>query len=194
MRKLASLMLWLSLTAFPVLAQRVDLAILGGGYVPVNESAAVGNAFAVEGNLGVRVFHVPFLTLMGELPIMGSLDSQISSGAALLNTGTYSALFIAPGIRAKLAPAFPLSPYFAVGGGWARFHKSAALASSTGTSRDTHSGVFDMAAGLDIKAAPFLGFRLEVRDFYSGSLFPTITDLAQRQHNIFAGAGVEVRF
>lgn len=174
--------------------QTLDLAVLGGGYVPVNEAAAVGNAFAVEGNVGVRVFHVPFIALYGELPVMGSLNSQISSGAALLSTGTYSALFIAPGLRAKLAPGFPVSPYLAIGGGWARFHKSAQLASQSGTSQNTTSGVFDIAGGLDFKFAPFLGGRIEIRDFYSGSLFPTITDLAQRQHNLFAGAGLVVRF
>ena len=180
--------------AIPAAAQRVDLAVLGGGYVPVNESAAVGNAFAVEGNIGVRFFHVPFVGVYAELPIMGSLNSQISSSAALLSTGTYSALFIAPGVRVKLAPAFPVSPYLALGGGWARFHKSAQLASQTGTSQNTTSGLFDMAGGLDFKIAPFLGARVEVRDFYSGSLFPTVVDLAQRQHNLFAGAGLTVRF
>ena len=174
--------------------QSLDLAVLGGGYVPVNEAAAVGNAFAVEGNVGVRVFHVPFIALYGELPVMGSLNSQISSGAALLSTGTYSALFIAPGVRAKLAPGFPVSPYLAIGGGWARFHKSAQLASQSGTAQNTTSGVFDVAGGLDFKFAPFIGGRIEIRDFYSGSLFPTITDLAQRQHNLFAGAGLVVRF
>lgn len=194
MSKKAALLGLLLGCALSLSAQTVDLAVLGGGYVPVNESASVGNAFAVEGNIGIRVFHVPFIALYGEVPIMGSLNSQISSTKALLNTGTYSALFIAPGLRAKLAPGFPISPYLAIGGGWARFHKSAALASSTGTSQNTHSGVFDIGGGVDIKAAPFLAFRAEVRDFYSGSLFPTIVDLSQRQHNLFAGAGVVVRF
>ena len=196
MRKMLLLLFLLPVVflALPASAQSLDLAVLGGGYVPVNESAAVGNAFAVEGNVGVRVFHVPFIALYGELPIMGSLNTQISSAGALLNTGNYSALFIAPGLRAKLAPGFPVSPYFALGGGWARFHKSAQLAGSTGSRQDTTSGVFDMAAGLDFKFAPYFGGRFEVRDFYSGSLFPTITDLAQRQHTLFVGAGLVVRF
>ena len=45
-----------------------------------------------------------------------------------------------------------------------------------------------------MKAAPYLSFRAEIRDFYSGSLFPSIASLSQRQHNLFAGAGVVVRF
>ena len=175
-------------------AQSIDLAVLGGGYLPVHQSASVGKAAAIEGNIGVRFFHVPFVGLYAELPVMGTLDTKITSSSALLNTGTYSALFIAPGLRAKLAPGFPVSPYLALGGGWARFHKSAQLAGSTGSKQDTTSGVFDMAAGLDFKFAPYLGGRFEVRDFYSGSLFPTITDLAQRQHNLFVGAGLVVRF
>lgn len=194
MSKKMLLLLFLLGLALPACAQRVDLAVLGGGYVPVNESAVVGNAFAVEGNLGVRFFHVPFVGLYAELPIMGSLNSQIEPSASLLSTGTYTALFIAPGVRAKLAPGFPISPYLAIGGGWARFHKSAQLSSQTGTSQNTTSGLFDMAVGLDFKFAPFIGGRIEIRDFYSGSLFPTVLDLAQRQHNLFAGAGLVVRF
>ena len=67
-------------------AQSVDLAVLGGGYIPVNQSASVGNAFALEGNVGIRVFHVPFIALYGELPVMGTLSSKIRSTSALLNT------------------------------------------------------------------------------------------------------------
>jgi hypothetical protein len=58
----------------------------------------------------------------------------------------------------------------------------------------TNNGVFDVGGGLDMKVAPFLSLRGEVRDFYSGglSLLPLSTN--DRQHNLFATAGIVVHF
>jgi len=177
-------------------AQKIDLALTVGAYHPVNNSFSSGNAFAIEGNVGFRLASVPFVALYFELPVAGTLDSTVPA-SALTSPGTYSSLFLTPGVRLKIAPGFPISPYIATGGGLARFNRSASQ-TPAGSSTTVNKGVWDIGGGLDMKMAPFLGLRAEVRDFYSGSPELRISQItgtfSQRQHNIVGSAGLVVRF
>jgi len=177
-------------------AQKIDLALTVGAYHPVNNSFGSGNAFAIEGNVGFRLASVPFVALYFELPVAGTLDSTVPA-SALTSPGTYSSLFLTPGVRLKIAPGFPISPYVATGGGLARFNRSASQ-TPAGSSTTVNKGVWDIGGGLDMKMAPFLGLRAEVRDFYSGSPELRISQItgtfSQRQHNIVGSAGLVVRF
>lgn len=177
-------------------AQKADLALTVGAYHPVNNGFTSDNAFAIEGNIGIRLASVPFLTLMLEVPVAGTLDSTVPA-SALSSVGTYSSIFITPGLRLKLAPSFPISPYIATGGGLAHFRRSASQTPS-GQSNSVNKGVWDIGGGLDLKIAPFVGLRAEVRDFYSGSPETRLSQVTgtfrQRQHNIIGSAGVVLRF
>ena len=192
----------LLLSAFVVIsvsavAQKADLAVTGGVYHPVNNAYASGNAFAIGGNLGIRLASVPFVTVLLELPVMGTLHSTVSSVQALTANGTYSSLFVTPGLRLKLAPSFPISPYVAAGGGWARFNRSASM-TPAGESSSVNTNVFDVGGGIDMKVAPFVALRAEVRDFYSGSpqLRPStiVNTFNERQHNIVGSFGIVLHF
>jgi hypothetical protein len=129
------------------------------------------------------------------LPVAGTFDSTVplTSIPAALSPGNYSALFFAPGVKVKLAPSFPVSPFFVAGGGFARFSKSSQLAALSGE-RTTTTGVFDIGGGLDWKIFPHLSVRGELRDFYSGNPRLTLSTLGQRQHNLVATAGLVLRF
>ena len=89
----------------------------------------------------------------------------------------------------RLAPSFFISPYFSAGFGYARFNSQ--LFSGTSVSNSTTA--FDVGGGLDIKIAPYVSLRGELRDFNSGGL-GLQTLLLGRQNNIFVTAGVAVRF
>jgi opacity protein-like surface antigen len=131
---------------------------------------------------------VPLVSLYVEVPVFGTFDSTASIAGSTLTNPKYSALFVSPGLKVKLAPSFPVSPYFVAGGGLARFSKSNVTTSDT-----TNTGVFDVGGGLDFKFFPYLSFRTEVRDFYSGS--PNVTNnFTNREHQIIASGGIVLRF
>ena len=194
-RKVLSLLLVVTFASFAA-AQKIDLSLTAGIYHPVNNSFSGDNAFAVEGNIGFRLASVPFLALYFEVPAAGMLDITVPA-SALTSPGTYSSIFVTPGLRLKLAPGAPISPYIATGGGLAHFNRSASQ-TPTGSSSTVNKGVWDIGGGLDMKVAPFLSLRAEVRDFYSGSpelrLSQVTGTFNERQHNIVGTAGVVVRF
>jgi hypothetical protein len=177
-----------SLFAF---AQSNELAIGAGGYFPVNLTGA-GNAVAIEGSFAHRIASVPLLSAYIELPVVGTLNSSVQT-FGLTSSASYSALFIAPGLRLKFAPGFPVSPWAAVGGGLAHFSANSGLRLLSGTDT-TNTGVFDFGGGLDMKVAPWVSVRGEVRDFYSGGLGFNLSNFNERQHNLVVTGGLVLRF
>jgi hypothetical protein len=187
--------MWVCLLLFALAAtsaaQSIELALGAGGYLPVNNDQA-DKAFAVEGTFSARILHVPLAALYFDLPAVGTLNTTVTSTQQLTSLGTYSAMFIAPGLKIKLAPGFPISPYLAGGVGVARFSKSDSLA--VGSENITTTNVYDIGGGLDTKIFPYLSLRGEVRDFYSGNARLRLSDLDQRQHNVVVTGGLVLRF
>jgi hypothetical protein len=177
--------------SLPSLAQSNELAVTIGGYFPVNSRVDADNAFAVGGSYARRMASVPFISLYFELPVYATFDSTAHLSQAVqspLGNPSYSALFITPGIKVKLAPSFPVSPYLVAGGGLARFSKSRTVTDDT-----TNTGTLDIGGGLDFKIAPFFSARGEVRDYYSGT--PNIlTSVTEREHNLLTTVGLVFRF
>ena len=180
-------------------AQKNEAAFTGGGYFALSSTFSPNSATALQGSFAHRLFKVPLLGFYAELPVTGSFQSSVPfQNVPVLNllANSYSALFITPGIRVKLAPSFPVSPYVAVGGGYARFNRHF----TNGTTSANSTAALDFGGGLDIKIAPFIGLRGELRDFYTGdpgllsTLGPVATLLPQKQHNVVATAGIVVRF
>jgi hypothetical protein len=93
----------------------------------------------------------------------------------------------------KFAPGFPVSPWAAVGGGLAHFSANSGLRLLSGTDT-TNTGVFDFGGGLDMKVAPWVSVRGEVRDFYSGGLGFNLSNFNERQHNLVVTGGLVLRF
>lgn len=185
----AAIVLFVALAVTGAAAQSNEVAISFGGYIPINNPVSARNALAIGGNVAHRIAHVPFVSLYLEVPITGTLDAKIPvSRLAPLSSASYSSIFVTPGLKLKLAPVSPISPYFAAGGGLAHFSSSV-----SGTSQSNNTGVFDVAAGLDVKIAPFLSARGEIRDYYSGA--PNIlTGFTDRQHQLFPSVGLVLRF
>ncbi len=175
----------------PAVAQKVELAIGAGGYFPVNLTGA-GNAAAIEGTFSYRIVSVPLASVYLDLPVVGTLNSRVTT-FGLASSASYSALFVAPGLKLKLAPGFFVSPWLAAGGGLAHFSGNTGLSLLSGN-ESTNTGVFDVGGGLDAKLAPFVSLRGEVRDFYSGGLGFNLANFNQHQHNIVATAGLVLRF
>src|SRR3954463_5870341 len=176
------------LISLPLAAQSNELAVTAGGYFPLSSSINADTAFAIGGSFAHRVASVPLVSLYVEVPVYATFDSTANIAGSTLTNPKYSVLFVTPGLKLKLAPSFPVSPYFVAGGGLARFSKS-----NTTTSGTTNTGVFDIGGGLDFKFFPYLSFRTEVRDYYSGS--PNLTvGFTDRQHQVIASGGLVLRF
>jgi hypothetical protein len=172
-----------SLLCTAAFAQKVDLAVLGGAQVSVNPNSNLGTGGVIQGNFGYRILKAPLVALYAELPITSSFAIGHRSSFGL---GDYNTLFVTPGLRLKLAPISPVSPFFTLGAGWARYR-----ADNGGPSNSTN--VVQFGGGVDYKIAPFVGLRTEVRDYFTGAprLDSTFVD---RQHNITFMGGVTLRF
>jgi opacity protein-like surface antigen len=185
---LSILLAAVSLLSLPAFAQSNELGVTVGGYFPINSPVSADTAFAIGGSFAHRVASVPLVSLYFEVPAFGTFNSTANIVGSTLTRPKYSALFVTPGLKLKLAPSFPVSPYFVAGGGLAHFSKS-----NVATSDTTNTGVFDVGGGLDFKIAPYVGLRTEVRDFYSGS--PNVTtNFTSREHQLIASAGLVLRF
>lgn len=188
MRFLIVILVAIFLIAIPVSAQKNELAVTAGGYFPLSSSINASTSFTIGGNFAHRVASVPLVSLYVEVPVYGTFDSTARIANSTLFNPKYSALFVTPGLKLKLAPSFPVSPYFVAGGGLAHFSTS-----NTATNDSTNTGVFDVGGGLDFKFFPYLSFRMEARDYYSGS--PNLTvNFTERQHQVIAAAGLVLRF
>ena len=110
----------------------------------------------------------------------------------------YAYVFLTPHVRVKFHPAGPVAPWLSFGGGYARFLEKAP---STGTSfrPGTNTGTFEFGAGIDTRSVVRvlripIGFRFEVRDFYSGLPNYNRPINASLQNNVAFTGGLLIRF
>lgn len=170
-------------------AQKNDLGVTFGGYFTADNPLSAGTAFAIEGSYARQFFAVPALQLSVEVPVAASFDSFVPSSLIPVIGNSYTSVFVTPGVRARLAPSFFLSPYVAVGVGVAHFNNSL----TGGGSSSDNSFAVDFGGGLDLKIFPHVSLRAEVRDFYTGS--PGLDPLfLQKQNNLVVTGGVGIRF
>ena len=188
-------------------AQKNEISFTAGEYVSAGASLDWGTATAFEGSFAHRIAHVPLLAVSLELPVAATTSSSLPLTSFLRSSAlpSFTSLFITPGVRVKLAPSFPLSPYVAVGVGLARFNvqrNSSAIVSQLIGSGVNNTWAVDFAGGLDLKIFPHVALRGELRDFYSGaiglqSLLPTPLRAllpVSNQHNLMGTGGVVVTF
>jgi hypothetical protein len=137
-----------------------------------------------EGVLAHRIANARIAALYLEFPIVGSSDRNIRQGNFVQN---FSSIFFTPGLKLKLNTPV-LKPFLSVGGGFAHFSPS----TNGGTLPDQSStqGAFQVGGGVDLGTPiPHLGFRGEVREFYTGK-----PDFSSNPHNIFVGGGIVLHF
>jgi hypothetical protein len=108
----------------------------------------------------------------------------------------YAYIFLTPHIRVKFHPTGPISPWFLLGGGYTRFAESAppgALRVATNTGALEFGGGIDTAPVRRVWKIP-IGFRVEVRDFYTGQPNYNLPVSGNLQHNIVFTGGLLVGF
>lgn len=152
----------------------------------------------LEGTLGLQLLNAKVAALYVEVPVAGIPSQTVHfSTAPATVVANMSSVYVTPGFRLKVLPGAPISPFVALGGGWAHY--------SLGSGA-TNKGALEYGGGLDFKTGiPFLGLRGEVRDFVTGDPnFGLLGPIAGftgssnqsglHRHNILAGGGVVLRF
>ena len=155
-----------------------------------------GKGLTFEVNYARHLFGNQVYAISGEVPAVFNLDEKLGSlyGVVPIN---YKQIFVTPSVRVNLFPATAVTPWVSFGGGFGHFSENSQLIYSAGPNpgKSTTTGVMQGGLGLDV--SPFrhrfshVGFRGEVRDFWSGAPDLPLTDTGKsRQHNYFVGGGV----
>ncbi len=133
--------------------------------------------------------------LYGEVNLLATPQQRIAS-ADPAATRDVATLFVTPGVRVKFVPTRAVSPYVAVGAGWALFEQSLLTIGGrpNPAPREANRGVVTFGGGVDVKLWRWLGLRGEVRDFYSGSPAYNVASIRGGQHNVVVGGGFVLRF
>jgi hypothetical protein len=194
-KSLIGLCIAVALWSAPAFAQerqeRNEVGLQIGGIVTASQGLARGASLIGPGGTTLPTQDLPFdssLTLGAEydravvqrqkFAIDGGIDflaspldvklSQRSQNAI----GQYAFVFLTPHVRLKFRPEGAFSPWLLFGGGYARFRESAPTAVPSFKS-GTNTGTFVFGGGVDTRPVIRIrkigvGFRFEVRDFYSG--------------------------
>ena len=188
-----------------VFAQEHELAFLVARLKPSDRTlslnpattvnAAFDGAVTYQVNYANRVINGEVASLHFEIAVTGAPSTGVNSSNVLLPR-TYSTLIFTPGLKLKLLPGSGLSPYVVGGAGLGRFSVSdtnIAGGPVTGD-RSNYSFVFNYGGGVDLNILGPISIRGEVRDFMTGTPSFSSPFLNDRQHNLFVGAGIVLRF
>ena len=175
-------------------AQTNEIGLTLGGLVPQDNGTAP-NAIRLSGgtsyqaNFGHRLLGGR-TSLYGEIHFLANPQRLVGSTNAAA-TRDVATIYVTPGVRVKFATVRSLSPFVAVGGGYALYEQSYFRIDgrSNQAPRELHTGALDFGGGVDTKFWRWIGLRVEARDFYTGRPAYNVSGLSGRQHNPVAGGG-----
>ena len=154
----------------------------------------LSSGLALEANFGYRFARTGRVAWLAEIHGLANGLREIHSpiNAATRDVAT---AYITPGLRVKYLAARHFSPYGAIGGGYALYEQSYYTIDGAGNQapRFTHRGAFDYGGGVDFPVKRWIGGRVEVRDFLTGS--PSFNVPAGGgQHNVVFSYGFVLLF
>ncbi len=180
-------------------AHKNELAFGLNGLPSLSRSDApslnVGPDVGLQVNYGRRFLDRNKFALYGEINFLASPLREVSSSVPSA-TQNFASLYITPGVRLKFLPKARISPYFAIGGGYADYQQSTTEINGrpNPASRQLARGVFDFGAGVDVHVWRWVALRGEARDFYSGSPNYNVASISGGQHNVVAGGAFVLRW
>jgi hypothetical protein len=201
--------LWIGTAIIPAAAQNdptneVGL-LLGAPFTPElglpNQPGRIsfGSNITFQATYAHRIADLKVAAIYFEFPFAAAPKIGVSSSNNSV-PANYASIFITPGLRLKLRPNASVSPWFAAGGGYARFHESAELQDgSPNLGRiGANRGAAQFGGGMDfrtpIKVLFPIGLRVEIRDFYSGKPNYNQPTGGGFQHNLLFSGGLIVSF
>ena len=181
--------------SLPALAQETpvknEVGLVIGGTVTPSQTASRGTSLIGSSGTALPNRDITFdssltlgaeydrrLALTRRIAVYGGIDFLASPNDVKLSQpiqnvpSQYAFIFLTPHVRVKFHPSGAFSPWLSFGGGYARFRETAPLATPS-FRPGTNTGTFVFGGGLDTRTVLHvlkipIGFRVEVRDFYSG--------------------------
>jgi len=216
-RRSAGFILLFLLTSVCSVAQKMDLAFVGGTsfvsdapvtfavpcFVPpascpppaFSDHVQMAHYWFAGGSVAVRVLNAQAFAVHLEFPAAGLLSQNLKLPGSPAFINQMSTIFVTPSLRIKLAPDSLISPWASAGGGWARYTVDPDIT--------TNKGALQVGGGFDIKVGLHrLRVRAEARDFITGQ--PTFslvngpfigkTEGGFNRNSILLGGGILLRF
>jgi hypothetical protein len=208
-KALVSLALLLALSTYGI-AQKNELALsIGAATASSQQTTLIGitcplgvacndpftsntdTGVAFEGVYSRQFFNLHAASLGAEFPLVGAPSRNVNTQIGFLPhiSIAQSSLFFAPSARVRFLLSSAISPFFSVGGGLAHLKRGGVA---------VNRWTLQVGGGVDFKTPiPHVTFRGEVRDFWSTGVAEN-SGIAlispPRQHNVFVGAGIVLRF
>jgi hypothetical protein len=178
--------------------------VIGATVTPQRTLAAGGTnlnfkpALSLGAEYDRRVFERTGLAIsFGGDFLASPLDVKLENPPSTVSR-QYAFLFLTPHVRAKFGPGNAVQPWLLFGGGYARFLEAKPPADPSFVP-GTNTGALLFGGGADTQSVVQLlripiGFRAEVRDFYSGSPRFGQPVRGGLQHNVVFTAGLLFKF
>lgn len=182
---------------FVASASAGDLAVsMGWGAKSVQSGAqrvSVSSRSAVLVNAGGNFFNIGAAAIGWEAPLAfgGPQRAAVfgSGNQAIVSADSMNFAFT-PGIRLRVLPVSPLTPWVSIGAGGARVNQATAGTGATAAVNASTGFRFasSVAGGIDCKPLPALLLRAELRNFrYS---LPNVPDASRNTLLFLAGVGI----
>ncbi len=215
---LIALVAAISFSSVPALAQeKNEVGLVIGGIVTPSQTLSPGASLigpggtalpnrdiTLDSSLTLGAEYDRTLVVKQKFAIAGGIDFLASPFDVKLSQqsqnaiGQYAFIFLTPHVRVKFHPDGVFSPWLSFGGGYARFLEKAPTAvPSFKPGRNT--GTFVFGGGVDTRTVIRLlkipiGFRVEVRDFYSRLPNYNQKVTGNLQNNLAFTGGLLIRF
>src|SRR5258708_38501150 len=181
-----------------------EVGLVIGATTTPSQSLSRGGSLSFTASLALGAQYDRRLATTKRRAIVGGADYLASpldvklSHPPLGVSPQYAYEFLTPDVRVKLNPAGPIAPWLSFGGGYARFLEKAP-SNNTSFKPGTNTGTFEFGGGIDTRNVVRLlripiGFRFEVRDFYSGVPNYNRQIDGSRQNNVAFTGGLLIRF
>jgi hypothetical protein len=217
-KSLIGLAVAISLWPIPALAQgKNEVGLVIGGIVTPSQTLSPGASFigpggtalpnrdiAINSSLTLGAEYDRTFVLKRKFAIGGGVDFLASPFDVKLSQqtqnaiGQYAFIFLTPHVRVKFHPDAVFSPWLSFGGGYARFLENSPTAAPS-FKPGTNTGTFVFGGGVDTRPVVRvlkipIGFRIEVRDFYSGLPNYNVKVNGNLQNNLAFNGGLLIRF
>jgi hypothetical protein len=181
-----------------------EVGLVIGATTTTSQTLSQGGDISFNASLALGAEYDRRLAAAKQLGIYGGVDFLASPVDVKLSQPPqgvipeYAYVFLTPHVRVKFNPAGPIAPWLSFGGGYARFRESAPRG-STSFVPGTNTGALEFGAGIDTRSVVRvlripIGFRFEVRDFYSGVPNYNRQIDASQQNNVAFTGGLLIRF
>ncbi len=178
--------------------------VIGATVTPARSFSSLAGSVSLDSSVALgaeydrRIFAGEHIGVYGGVDFLASpRDVKLSDPPPNL-IGQYAYIFLTPHVRVKFNPRGRFSPWLLAGGGYARFLEGRPPADPAFV-QGTNTGTAEFGGGIDthtlLRVWKFpIGFRVEVRDFYSGSPRYDQPLNGNQQNNVVFTGGLLLKF